>query len=240
MQLQLGAARGRVTLYVGAWQRFASEFPASVVLITDPPYGIGHESSWPGRFQHRQIAGDSSTAERDEALERIAWTVAAVFGSSKMPTWSGALGPDGEPLEERHRIVATLIMDKGPASGMGDLSIPWRHNYEVINVYGRGWAGERSSSVVRGRVPTWSGGLTSAHRVNRYHPHEKPLAVLGELVDKAPAGVILDPFAGSGTTLIAAALAGRDAIGCEVDALYAETIVGRLRSVGVEVNVRGE
>jgi DNA modification methylase len=54
------------------------------------------------------------------------------------------------------------------------------------------------------------------------HPCPKPVALMATLVDAAtePGGVVLDPFAGSGTTLVAAAACGRSAIGIEIDARY--------------------
>jgi site-specific DNA-methyltransferase (adenine-specific) len=54
------------------------------------------------------------------------------------------------------------------------------------------------------------------------HPNRKPLCLMEWLVDKLPAGVILDPFAGSGTTLEAAARLGRQAVGVEFDERYCE------------------
>lgn len=52
------------------------------------------------------------------------------------------------------------------------------------------------------------------------HPNQKPLPVMRWLVGKLPRGVILDPYAGSGTTLIAAADEGHDAIGIEGNPKY--------------------
>jgi site-specific DNA-methyltransferase (adenine-specific) len=61
-----------------------------------------------------------------------------------------------------------------------------------------------------------------AQRVEKTgHPNQKPLALMRWLVDKMPEGAtILDPFAGSGTTLVAAVQTGRNAIGVEIDSTY--------------------
>ncbi|WP_280424030.1 DNA-methyltransferase [Nocardia carnea] len=65
---------------------------------------------------------------------------------------------------------------------------------------------------------------------NRVHQTQKPVGLLSWLADIAPAGgLILDPFAGSGSTLLAARETGRRAIGIELSAEHCETAAGRLR-----------
>lgn len=65
---------------------------------------------------------------------------------------------------------------------------------------------------------------------NKIHQTEKPMEVMRDLVKLAPAeGVVLDPFAGGGTTGLAALAEGRRFIGIEWDARYVEATVDRLR-----------
>ena len=65
--------------------------------------------------------------------------------------------------------------------------------------------------------------ITGRHiRAAKLHPTQKPLSVLLPLVETfAPLlGTVLDPFAGSGSSLLAAKMLGRNYIGMELDARY--------------------
>jgi len=68
---------------------------------------------------------------------------------------------------------------------------------------------------------------------NRSHPTEKSVDILKPLIKAftKPGQVVLDPFAGSGSTLAAAALAGRGYLGVELEAKYCELIDRRLAGI---------
>lgn len=70
------------------------------------------------------------------------------------------------------------------------------------------------------------------------HPTEKPIGILDPLITYAcpPGGLVLDPFAGSGSTLVAARASGRCAAGVEADEAYAEKAARRLEQLALEVS----
>ena len=120
---------------------------------------------------------------------------------------------------------AVLVWDKGDAVGMGDLQVPWKPNHEPVWIrHPRSFAGRRTSGVLR----HYSCPMPHNGHHRRYHPHDKPTALMVELVSKAP-GVVLDPFAGSGSTLVAAKTLGRRAIGVEIERQWCDVAVERLR-----------
>lgn len=208
-----------VTLYLGDCLE-VTEWLEADVLVTDPPYGIagalsasykGHKPA--GGFlpvHDRAVTWDATLEARDAALALWGDKPAAVFASPKRM--------DAPPFAPRQ---VPLIWDKGELVGMGDLTFPWRVNYELIYVRGA-FAGRRTSTAVLRY------NLSNKAARREGHPTPKPLGLMTELVTKAPPGVIADPFAGSGSTLIAAKQLGRKAIGVELDERYCEITARRL------------
>lgn len=188
------------------------ELPAGSVdaVVTDPPYGIAYSSDMGGKFKRVRVMGDLDVAVRDRVLDVLDGVPALVFGS-----WKAA-----RPVGTRH----VLTWEKGDHVGMGDLSTPWRPNTEEVYVIGRGFVGHRGSSVLRFNAP--SPNFTPA--ALRYHPTEKPVPLMRALIDKCPFGLILDPFAGSGTTGVACLQTGRRFIGVEIDPTYHAIAVDRM------------
>jgi DNA modification methylase len=92
---------------------------------------------------------------------------------------------------------------------------------------------------MRRNLPAGESGGRGLDRQN-HHPTVKPVALMRHLVRLVtpPGGTVLDPFAGSGTTLVAAVLEGFDAIGCEMTDEYLPIIEGRVAWAQAEVEAR--
>ena len=87
-------------------------------------------------------------------------------------------------------------------------------------------------TVFDGSMPTFRGFFQASPPRDREHQTQKPLDVMRELCAIVPKrGTILDPFAGSGTTGVAALMNGCKFIGCELTEHYAEVAAERLRTV---------
>lgn len=194
-----------VTLYHGDCRAIRGWTQADV-LVTDPPYGMNYIS---GRRPQSAIAGDGDLGIRDAALEMWGDKPAIVFGTWKQP----------RPTNTRQLIV----WDKrGGAGFSGDLKMPWVDITEEIYVMGSGWVGGRVPAIYS--IPT----LPSQSAERPDHPTPKPVGLMESLIEKCPPGLIADPFAGSGSTLIAARNLGRKVIGVELEEKYCELIVKRL------------
>jgi DNA modification methylase len=197
-----------IVIYHGDCRDVLPTLGAVDLVLTDPPYGIALEEH--GRNGYNwTITGDEDQGVGIEVLGLVAGLPVIVFASPKKP-WPG---------EWRQY----LCWDKGPAvGGGGDRETCWKFDWELIQVARTpALAGKRESSVLR----YWIG-----QRDYALHPNQKPVALLSYLINKAakPSWTVLDPFMGSGSTLVAAKAMGRRGVGIETDEGYCEIAAKRL------------
>lgn len=181
------------------------KIPQVDLVLTDPPYGIEFRSNH--RLQrHDPIAGDS-TLPKAEIKQAIALATSAAYVFCRWDNLNAMPFP---------RSVIAWVKNNW---SMGDLEHEHGRQWEAICFY-PGW---RHSFVKR--IPD----VIIADRTgNGLHPTEKPLSVLGKLIDANEGQIILDPFMGSGTTLRAAKDLGRYAIGIEIEEKYCEIAKRRM------------
>ena len=208
-----------VTLYHGDCLTEHREWLDADVLVTDPPYGRAwKQGELKGHARNKSSAGianDAGTMARDEVL--AAWTAgrpSIVFGDLMLPP------PAGNKL-------TCVYYKSDPSAGLRGAIGGVRRDAEAIYLVGK-WPsgiGGRSSVFSSARMITGAHGLVAT---TGGHPHTKPGDVMERLVGMCPDGVVADPFAGSGSTLVAARNLGRKAIGVELEEKYCEIIAKRL------------
>ena len=201
-----------VTLYHGDCREVDAWLEADV-LVTDPPYGIAWQSGQMdgGKAPKvKSVAGDEDTAVRDAALSAWGNRPAAVFGSWRAPRPPGC----------RHRLIWHKAARKP-----GFSTAPWFPNDEEVYVLGSGFAGSPHGTVITTHEQR-DGASGEVARIG--HPTPKPLDLMAHIIERCPPGTVADPFAGSGSTLVAAKRLGRKAIGVELDERYCEIAAKRL------------
>jgi DNA modification methylase len=212
-----------VTLYHGdAVDVMATLRDESVhAVITDPPFFMpatqynGRDTSWQRSWSDTSILATwwGVVAEQATRVVRSDGHLLAFCDDASYPVFYPA-------IYTRWPNIACLTWDKG-RPGMGTA---WRSSHELV-------------IAARGRSAHWSGGATGTvlkakpvHTTERLHPVDKPEALMRDLI--APTtpggGVVLDPFAGGGSTLVAATTLGRKSIGVELEERYCEVIAKRL------------
>lgn len=205
-----------ISIYHGRWEEVLPQvnFRADT-LLTDPPYGInyhsGHNSDrrpewqkWRRKENFAPIAGDASPFDPTPWLH---FSKIAIFGANYC---ADKLPPS----------KCWVIWDKIESTG----STKWSHDVELI------WTNLNKQSRIYHHL--WKGllrrGEENVSRSPKFHPHQKPVALLCWLLQYAETTAVLDPFAGSGSTLVAAARLGIPAMGIELEETYCAVAAERL------------
>lgn len=213
------------------------------LVATDPPYGVEYQSN------RRDDTPQFDRIEGDDDASLWAKVMADVVRINlRRNRHAYVFGPfDLSPLVEAGLVQepVELVWDKSMC-GMGDLSLPWGPQHEPIQFLvgvkskanvskgeGRLAARLRQGSVLTFQRPN-SAGATK-------HPTEKPVALLRALIESSSCigESVFDPFMGVGSTLIAAALEGRAAVGIEVDERYCAIAAERLSRVRTHLDALG-
>lgn len=196
-------------------------------VVTDPPYASGG----------RQQASARNLVSKADSRENDDWFLGDNMGVDTYIRWMRQISRECLRLviQGGHAYVFTdwrqftnlvtawesvgwtlrsvISWDKAKGGAMGSF---WRNNHEWICVFAKG---QPLPLIHRSCFNTWTGSKPQDHD----HPTEKPLDLMTYIIGTLPrkTGRLLEPFAGSGTTLEAAKLLGWGAVGIDRNPLYA-------------------
>ena len=213
---------GQATIYHGDCLEIIPDLPTADLVIADPPYSLGVSSDLRGKVNPWADACNSSLwfAAWFSAVRKRLRQSGAMWA---FLSWRSLVTYQKAACDIRWPIESMLVWDKqwiGPGGSRG-----LRPSYEMVALLGMPGFALRDRGLPDIRRCQWS-----SHKPN-LHPAEKPTDLLAWLVGESveSEGLVLDPFVGSGSTLIAARDMGCRAIGIEHDEAWCEVAADRCR-----------
>lgn len=226
----------------GAYAKLMGDERAELVF-TDPPYNVPIQGfvGGKGKIKHSEFAmasGEMSKAAFTQFLRDTLGLAAAHSNDGAIHfvcmDWRhiDELSAAGAETYSELKNLIVWVKDNG---GMGTF---YRSRHELIFAYKVGNAPHVNTFELgqfgRHRTNVWEYAGVNSMRAGRLdelamHPTVKPCALVADALKDAsrPGAIVLDPFSGSGTTLIAAERTGRRARVIELDPLYVDVAVRR-------------
>jgi DNA modification methylase len=219
-----------VALYFGDCRELLPLLPADDgchMLLADPPYGVDAKPS-----NNRRVPLPVDRIEGDQNTDTGYQGLRAARRALRPSRHGYTFGPFDLRRTGSWCAHVELVWDH-MIHGMGDLTLPWGREHELIQ-FAKKARGPKAEAA--------NGGLTARLRrgtVLRYRRPsvaevrwvgEKPVGLLRELIESSSCigETVLDPFVGSGSTMVAALLEGRRAIGIEINEAACEIAARRL------------
>ena len=195
-----------VTLYHGDCRAVLPSLEAFDLAVCDPPYNVGKDY---GPYTDDSMGpGDYENWCRSwwAPLRKVTRCAAVFCGHGNIPMWYHI---------EKPAAVGCWYKPGNPASSiLGHVEWePWLY-----------WHG--GDKGLLGGSDVIKAPITAGQAFG--HPCPKPISLLTQLIVKARASRVIDPHAGTGTTLVAAKQLGRQAVGIEINEAYCEIAARRL------------
>lgn len=196
------------TIYHGDCREILPTLDKADLCLTDPPYGLGENSIRVSGREKLAAPTDYGSFDwdrkpADDDLIQLCIRSAAhsiIFGGNYF-----SLPPSR----------AWLVWDKQNSGDFADCELAWTNLKQAVRIFRFMWNGMLRAGEARG--------------VQRVHPTQKPVELMTWCLSFAPtARTVLDPFMGSGTTLVAAKQLGLKSIGIELEERYCEIAARRL------------
>ena len=205
---------GACTLYLGDCREILPTLGRLDAVVTDPPYGISYKKGSGGLGRHlirniEAIRGD------DEPCDPKPW-----LGFPEVILWGA--NHFARRLPESGRWLAwNKLGDKEPWDSFSDVEFAWCSNKGNDRIFSH----------------LWKGLCQKGAGVKREHPTQKPVELLEWCLTFVSGHSVLDPFMGSGTTLIACAKLGRRGIGIEIEPKYFEIACRRVEQAYLQADL---
>jgi len=195
---------GGITIYQGDCREILPTLPKCDLLLTDPPYGIGRHEMRESTSSHGGRKAYAALSNWDEfAPDEYAFCL--MFGKTENQIiWGGNYFTAYLPAK-----MGWIVWDKGQRIAQSDGELAFTSRDTALRI--------------------WGGNRCLLQSDGAEHPTQKPLALMKWCLSLFPdAKTVLDPFCGSGTTLVAAKAMGLTGIGIEQHEPYCEIAAKRL------------
>ena len=199
-----------ITIYHGDCRDILPHLEPVDLVLTDPPYGIGADGGV-GGFGASQHTAKKYNDNWDTRPIKSTFDTITLMGRAVI-IFGGNYLTDCLPTNG-HWIVWDKTGDANFQNPFSDCELAWTN------------IGKKSVK----KYTVIQQGFVAAEKC-RYHPTQKPVRLFNAIIQDYAlnGGGVLDPFMGSGTTLVAAKQLGRKAIGIEIEEKYCEIAVERL------------
>lgn len=190
------------------------------LVLTDPPYGIGYERHI-RKPRHEAIKNDDNLDWLPHFLKETQRVLSFSGNAFVFCSWHNVDVFKME-IEKLNLFVRNIIIWEKGGNGMGDLDTTFGSTYEMCIFF------NKSPQKLNGRRDP--DVFKSPRSGNVFHPTEKPVELMRYLISKVgkEGDTILDPFAGSGTTGVAAKYLKRNCTLIEISPKYCDIIKSRL------------
>lgn len=214
----------------------------AAMVFTDPPYNVSVRSiQGRGRRKHTEFEMASGEMSKAQFTSFLIETLAlaanfSVDGSIHFVCMDWRhFGEISDAGKAAYSELKNLVVWNKTNAGQGSF---YRSQHELIFVFKKGEAAHRNNFELgqhgRNRSNVWTYAGINSFRAGRLddlalHPTVKPVALVADAMrDCSRRGdIVLDPFMGSGTTILAAERVGRIAYGLELDPRYVDAAVRR-------------
>ena len=192
------------------------------LLLSDPPYGMDFKSGWNTKDKIQNDKIEDTVVLFEEVLKECVPLLKDdahfyLFGNINYL-------PQIKPIIEKYLTLKNILIWDRQIIGMGDLK-SYGNSYDIVYFgYNKKWKdlnGTRDRDILN---------FQRVDPAKNIHPTEKPLDMLEYLIKKSSQenDKILEPFAGGGSTLVAAKNTNRKATGIEIEDKYVELIKERI------------